>query len=217
MPAPSPAGPSPRGVKRSRTPDHGGNGLMDGDQDDGTCAWRSFMSSALTMLVDPAACCRFCILSPDRILLVIIGCNILTYIHLFQRTKVVVNVAVPQRHRGQAPTISRPRAPQFKHLKCNLAHYLLHRPGRRLWHRRQIRQHQRRHWSRHFPLSAITPRISSTKRAMSTSRRSLMRRERQRWMLWVTRRVVENTNAGHFAFRIAVQSYSCWPQSAQGY
>ncbi|KAJ6120068.1 hypothetical protein N7523_004348 [Penicillium sp. IBT 18751x] len=34
MPAPSPAGPSPRGVKRSRTPDHGGNGQTEGDQDD---------------------------------------------------------------------------------------------------------------------------------------------------------------------------------------
>lgn len=39
MPAPSPAEPSPRGVKRSRTPDHGANGQTDGDQDDGTCAW----------------------------------------------------------------------------------------------------------------------------------------------------------------------------------
>lgn len=38
MPAPSTAEPSPRGVKRSRTPDHSGNGLADGDQDDGTCA-----------------------------------------------------------------------------------------------------------------------------------------------------------------------------------
>jgi hypothetical protein len=36
MPAPSTAEPSPRGVKRSRTPDHSGNGLADGDQDDGT-------------------------------------------------------------------------------------------------------------------------------------------------------------------------------------
>lgn len=41
MPAPSTAEPSPRGVKRSRTPDHSGNGLADGDQDDGTCAIRA--------------------------------------------------------------------------------------------------------------------------------------------------------------------------------
>ncbi|OQD68697.1 hypothetical protein PENDEC_c032G02291 [Penicillium decumbens] len=34
MPAPSPAEPSPRGVKRSRTPDHGGNGQTGGDQYD---------------------------------------------------------------------------------------------------------------------------------------------------------------------------------------
>ncbi|KAJ5160334.1 uncharacterized protein N7482_007338 [Penicillium canariense] len=34
MPAPSPAEPSPRGVKRSRTPDHAGNGHTEGDQDD---------------------------------------------------------------------------------------------------------------------------------------------------------------------------------------
>jgi hypothetical protein len=40
MPTPSTADPSTRGVKRSRTPDHSGNGLADGDQDDGTCAIR---------------------------------------------------------------------------------------------------------------------------------------------------------------------------------
>ncbi|OQE17291.1 hypothetical protein PENSTE_c021G08359 [Penicillium steckii] len=34
LPAPSPAEPSPRGVKRSRTPDHSGNGYTEGDQDD---------------------------------------------------------------------------------------------------------------------------------------------------------------------------------------
>lgn len=34
LPAPSPADPSPRGIKRSRTPDHSGNGQADGDQDD---------------------------------------------------------------------------------------------------------------------------------------------------------------------------------------
>ncbi|KAJ5587663.1 uncharacterized protein N7459_003428 [Penicillium hispanicum] len=34
MPAPSPAETSPRGVKRSRTPDHSGNGHTEGDQDD---------------------------------------------------------------------------------------------------------------------------------------------------------------------------------------
>ncbi|KAJ5122648.1 hypothetical protein N7526_009585 [Penicillium atrosanguineum] len=44
MPAPSPAEPSPRGVKRSRTPDHGGNGQTEGDQDDGTCAWERILS-----------------------------------------------------------------------------------------------------------------------------------------------------------------------------
>lgn len=37
LPAPSPAEPSPRGTKRSRTPDHSGNGHTEGDQDDGTC------------------------------------------------------------------------------------------------------------------------------------------------------------------------------------
>lgn len=37
LPAPSPAEPSPRGIKRSRTPDHSGNGHTEGDQDDGTC------------------------------------------------------------------------------------------------------------------------------------------------------------------------------------
>ncbi|KAJ5741282.1 hypothetical protein N7533_010691 [Penicillium manginii] len=34
LPAPSPAEPSPRGIKRSRTPDHSGNGHTEGDQDD---------------------------------------------------------------------------------------------------------------------------------------------------------------------------------------
>ncbi|KAJ5152056.1 hypothetical protein N7492_010351 [Penicillium capsulatum] len=34
LPATSPADTSPRGIKRSRTPDHGGNGQADGDQDD---------------------------------------------------------------------------------------------------------------------------------------------------------------------------------------
>lgn len=48
MPAPSPAEPSPRGVKRSRTPDHGGNGHTEGDQDDGTCAWERILSSYLS-------------------------------------------------------------------------------------------------------------------------------------------------------------------------
>jgi hypothetical protein len=37
LPAPFPAEPSPRGVKRSRTPDHSENGHTQGDQDDGTC------------------------------------------------------------------------------------------------------------------------------------------------------------------------------------
>lgn len=38
LPAPSHAIASPRGVKRSRTPERSGNGLADADQDDGTCA-----------------------------------------------------------------------------------------------------------------------------------------------------------------------------------
>lgn len=38
MPAPSPAETSPRGVKRSRSPERSGNGQAEGDQDDGMCA-----------------------------------------------------------------------------------------------------------------------------------------------------------------------------------
>lgn len=47
MPAPSPAEQSPRGIKRSRTPDHIGNGTIGGDQDDGTCASEEVILSCL--------------------------------------------------------------------------------------------------------------------------------------------------------------------------
>ena len=79
MPAPSTGDPSPRGVKRSRTPDHSGNGLGDGDHDDGTCAirggrrgtdsGRGALSSVSTRRRHPFVClacafsssCRTCI------------------------------------------------------------------------------------------------------------------------------------------------------------
>lgn len=38
MPVPSPAEATPRGIKRTRTPDRSGNGHTEGDQDDGMCA-----------------------------------------------------------------------------------------------------------------------------------------------------------------------------------
>lgn len=40
LPVPSPAEATPRGIKRTRTPDRSGNGHTEGDQDDGTCAMR---------------------------------------------------------------------------------------------------------------------------------------------------------------------------------
>lgn len=38
LPVPSPAEATPRGIKRTRTPDRSGNGHTEGDQDDGMCA-----------------------------------------------------------------------------------------------------------------------------------------------------------------------------------
>lgn len=38
LPVPSPAEATPRGIKRTRTPDRSGNGNTEGDQDDGMCA-----------------------------------------------------------------------------------------------------------------------------------------------------------------------------------
>jgi len=42
LPAPSHAIASPRGVKRSRTPEHRGNGHAEGDRDDGMCGGEAF-------------------------------------------------------------------------------------------------------------------------------------------------------------------------------
>lgn len=68
MPAPSPAEPSPRGVKRSRTPDRGGNGQTEGDQDDGTCAWERILSClSYRGFVEFATFHPFCCLSSGRI------------------------------------------------------------------------------------------------------------------------------------------------------
>jgi len=155
LPAPSPAEPSPRGVKRSRTPDHSGNGHTEGDQDDGTCVMGGKMCrhvvfrKAIVSATIRRLSCFFL-----RSHLILYRCTGLTGVCFFsQKTKVVASVVVLQKPRGQAPANIRLQVPRYKRRRCSRDRFLTSLLDHHRSPHLQIRPRRQRHWSKLSRLS----------------------------------------------------------------
>lgn len=155
LPAPSPAEPSPRGVKRSRTPDHSGNGHTEGDQDDGTCVMGGKMRRhAVFRKAIVSATIRRLSCSFLRSHIIFYRCTGLTDVCFFpQKTKAVASVVALQRPRGQAPANIRLQVPRYKRRRCSRDRFLTSLLDHHRSPHLQIRPRRQRHWSKLSQLS----------------------------------------------------------------